>query len=85
MAEYTVKFLIETLQSSYDPNEIIVASLYTKEDVAMVLEDEGWDATPEDVWASVSSSVDSALDYAESEINSEMFGFVESYVMKGER
>jgi regulatory protein YycI of two-component signal transduction system YycFG len=85
MAEYTVKFLIETLQGAYDPDEIIVATWFTKADVEAVLDDEGWDATPEDVWHSVSSSVGSSVDYAESEINSEMFGFVESYVMKGER
>lgn len=85
MAEYTVKFLIETLQSSYDPDEIIVATWYTKADIQFILDDEGWGATPEDVWHNVSSSVGASLDYAESEINSEMFGFVESYVMKGER
>lgn len=85
MAEYTVKFLIETLQNGYDPNETVVATWWSKADVLQVLDDEGWGAEPDDVWRSVSSNVDVALDYAESDINSELTGFVESYVMKGEK
>lgn len=84
MAEYTVKYLIETLKN-YDPNEVVVATWYTKQDVADVIDDEGWDVTPEDVWRDVSSKVDVALDYAESDINSEIHGFVEDYVMRGEK
>lgn len=92
MAEYTVAGLIETLQNNYSRDEIVVATWWSKADVAQVIEDEGWgkEGVAEqdfvhDAWVAVSSDVDVALDYAESDINDELFGFVEKFVMKGEQ
>lgn len=85
MAEYTVASLIDLLQNNYDPQDVVVATWWSREDITMVLEDEGWGADPDEVWRQVSSSVDIALDYAESDINSELHGFVENVVMEGEQ
>ena len=92
MAEYTVSGLIEVLQNGYKPDETIMATWYTSADVVSIISDEGWGEDGLDdfefaqkVWHHVAHNVDIALDYAESEINSEIFGFVESYVMRGEK
>ena len=85
MAEYTVGSLIDLLQNGYDSDDIIVATWYTKEDVAIVVEEEEWDVhvDVDDVWANISRKVDVAMDYAESDINDEIVGFVTEYVQKG--
>ena len=85
MAEYTVASLIRALEDGYEPDEIIVATWYTKADIAQVVEDEEWDVhvDVDDVWANVSRNVDLALDYAESDLNDEIIGFVSDYVQKG--
>ncbi len=85
MAEYTVASLIATLQNSYDLGDIIVATWYSKDDVAQIVDDEEWDVhvDVDDVWANISRKVDVAMDYAESDINDEIVGFVTEYVQKG--
>ena len=85
MAEYTIESLIDTLKNNYDLGDIIVTTWYTKEDVAIVVEDEEWDVevNVDDVWANISRKVDVALDYAESDVNDEIVGFVTEYVQKG--
>lgn len=92
MAEYTVKFLIETLQAGYDPNETVVATWWSKADVAQVIEDEGYgreglsdEEFVDNTWHHVSGDVDVALDYYESDMNGDIHRFVEDYVMRGEK
>ena len=85
MAEYTVASLIDLLQNNYKADDVLVATWWSREDITIVLDDEGWGADPDEVWRQVSSNVDVALDYAESDINGELHGFVESVVMRGEQ
>jgi hypothetical protein len=91
MAEYTVGSLIATLQH-YDLNETVVATFWSKDDVAQVIADESYGregVTDEEfvaqVWHHVSGDVDVALDYAEEEMNRQVKFFVEDYVMRGEK
>jgi hypothetical protein len=85
MAEYTVAGLIDTLKNNYDLGDIIVATWWSKDDVSTIVDDEEWDVevNVDDVWANVSRKVDVALDYAESDVNDEIVGFVTEYVQKG--
>lgn len=90
MAEYTVGSLIDTLKNGYKPDEIIVATWYTSADVVNIIEDEGWGQEgltdfefAEKVWHNIYHKVDIALDYAESDINSDISGFVADYVESG--
>lgn len=92
MAEYTVAGLIETLQNGYSRDEIVIATWWSKDDVAQVIADEGYGREGmseqdfiHEVWVAVASDIDVALDYAEEQVNSEVAGFVEKFVTRGEQ
>jgi hypothetical protein len=92
MAEITVGSLIDLLQHSYKTDDVLVTTWWSKEDVAIIVEEEGWgsdlmsdDDFIEDVWNQVASRVDVAVEYGISDVNDELYGFVEKYVMRGER
>jgi hypothetical protein len=92
MAEYTVASLIATLQNTYQLDEIVVASLWSKDDVAQVIADESYGRdgmTDEEfvaqVWHHVSGEVEIATEYHEEEMNRQVKFFVEDYVMRGEK
>lgn len=92
MAEQKVKDLIASLQRDYTPDEVVVVSVWSKADVAQVIEDEGYGCDGksdaeflEDAWHHISGDVEAYMEYEEEDMNSNLRRFVESYVMRGEK
>lgn len=68
---YTVKELIEHLQTTYEPDEVVAYTLYSKGDVESILkyDHNREDIDPDEVWKEIADEVEGALDGAQESVS----------------
>jgi len=71
MAIITVKQLMDTLQSNYDPEQTLVITWWDKSDVEMYFGDDIEEGTEEQVWDATNEALENALEYFISGANDE--------------
>lgn len=71
--------LIQHLKDNYQPDELLVADLWSCSDVELVLTDEGIDLDPTEVWEDIADSFESGFDYTTDILNSDLFEKVVNY------
>lgn len=71
----TIKDLIEHLQNTYEPDEEVSYTLYSKADLVDVVSELGTDV----VWGDIIENFDGALDHVQEDLNMYLYELVEEY------
>ena len=81
--QHTAKELIERLQKEYDPEEILVYTIYSQADVAGHNDTMSFELA-EEIWNDVSDDFDNSMDDAQSDLNQALSALVEDALSEGE-